>query len=39
MVLTVLRLVSIGRSQADRTTKDLKLREAKTPRLETLFPA
>lgn len=39
LVLTALMLVSIGRSQAYRTAKDLKRREDKMARLEILFPA
>lgn len=39
LVLTALRLVSIGRSQADRMTEVLELREDEMLRLETLFPA
>lgn len=39
LVLTALMLVSIGRSQAYRTAKDLKRREDEMPRLEILFPA
>lgn len=39
LVLTALRLGSIGRFQAERMTEVLKLREDEMLRLETWFPA